>query len=94
MFISFFVLGDPSLDGRARFNLSPVPSMDGDEDDTSKHQNQEDYPNLNQNDSDEEFNPIDGRRGSTIAVNMYDDDHNVNIPLTDKYENEQSKIHL
>lgn len=89
--MTFYSEGEPTTDARARFNLSPVPSMDADEDDVVKDQTQSDYPSLDQYNSDEEFDLNGDVRGTATAVTMLDENHDVNTPLNDKYNNQQGK---
>ncbi|CAF1201953.1 unnamed protein product [Rotaria sordida] len=82
---------DSPLDNRARFNLSPVPSMDGDEDDNVKYENQRDHPNLDDIDAEsgEEVDLTGGAQGSTTAVTMLDNNDDVRIGFGKKYNNDQ-----
>ena len=92
----FFSLGDASGDGHARFNLSPVPSLDyDDEDDGTEdhHHHQRDYPNIDQDDdSGEEVDLTGGVPSGTTTVTMFDHDHDITSAPGNKNRDEQGKI--
>ncbi|CAF3847061.1 unnamed protein product, partial [Rotaria magnacalcarata] len=82
---------DPSIDNRARFNLSPVPSIEDDEDNNLQNHTQTVNPNLDEDESGEEFNLIGDTQGtSTTAVTMCDNNNNDhNSQFDHKHDNEQ-----
>jgi hypothetical protein len=91
----FFYLGDPSTDNHARFNLSPVPSIEDDEPDSPNHHHtRRDYPNIDPDDVGEEVDLTGGEPASTTTVTMFDNDQEVTSPSDDKYNNQQGKEDL
>lgn len=79
-----YYLGDPSVDSHARFNLSPVPSVEDDEDSILDHQQPTNLPNIEQDDVGEENEQfITGPRASTITttVQMLDSNTAGNNPI-------------
>ena len=84
-------LGDPSTDNHARFNLSPVPSIEDDEDDHIHHHTRRDYPDIDPDESGEEVDLNGGGPESTTTVTMFDHDHSVRTPGNGKYTDEQGK---
>lgn len=77
-------LGDPSVDSHARFNLSPVPSMDDDDEDNQiDHQHQRNLPNIDQDDAGEESELMNGTRTATTTVQMLD---SMNNPPGDQHD--------
>ncbi len=88
-------LGEPSIDSRARFNLSPVPSVenddDNDDDDGVSRNMQRGLPNIDQDDAGEETELVTGPPGSTTTVQMFDKNHGVSSPSTKNYNNQGLK---
>ncbi|CAF1634647.1 unnamed protein product, partial [Adineta ricciae] len=68
----------PSTDAHARFNLSPVPSV---EDDEIESINRRNYPETDQDDSGEEVDLTGGAYDSTTTVTMFDHNHDVTSSL-------------
>jgi len=83
-------IGDPSIDSHARFNLSPVPSVEDDEDSDNEieQQTQRVLPNIDQDDIGEDAELMNGPPGSTTTVQMFDKNHGVSSPSTKKYNNQ------
>ena len=81
----FLFIGDPSTETHARFNLSPVPSIDDDEDEQIHRHIRRDYPNIDQDDSGEEVDLNGGAPGITTTVTMYDHDHEADGLSDDKF---------
>jgi hypothetical protein len=83
-------LGDSSTDNHARFNLSPVPSIeDDDEDEHIHHHTRRDYPNIDPDESGEEVDLNGDAPGGTTTVTMFDHDHEVDGPSNGKYIDNQ-----
>ncbi len=94
MYNQFVFLGVPSTDNHARFNLSPVPSVDDDDDnegDGINHRDRRDYPNIDEDDSGEEVDLTGGALGSTTTVTMFDQTQDVTSPSDNKYGNGDGK---
>ena len=72
--LGFCFEGVPSTDAHARFNLSPVPSV---EDDEIESINRRNYPETDQDDSGEEVDLTGGAYDSTTTVTMFDHNHDV-----------------
>lgn len=91
-----YCLGEPSVDSHARFNLSPVPSVEDDDDNTLDHQQPTNLPNIEQDDAGEESEQfISGPRPSTATttVQMLDSKNSANSATGgDQYDNESSKV--
>jgi hypothetical protein len=85
-------LGEPSIDSRARFNLSPVPSVenddDNDDDDGVSRNMQRGLPNIDQDDVGEETELVSGPPGSTTTVQMFDKNRGVSGPSANKRDNQ------
>lgn len=80
------ILGDPSIDSHARFNLSPVPSVEGDDDNNDDedgvgHPTRQGLSTIDQNDSEEENDLTPGR----TTVRMVD---SPSSPTVDRSDNQ------
>jgi hypothetical protein len=84
----FVCIGDPSIDSHARFNLSPVPSVEDDEDDGVGHQTRRGLVSIDQDDSGEEADLAANAPGSTTTVTMFDKNHGVRSSLKDKHNDQ------
>jgi len=75
--------GVPSTDNHARFNLSPVPSIDDDDvDDHNRSFTRRSYPNIEEDESGEEVDLNDDDIGAgTTTVTMFDHDQEISSPL-------------
>lgn len=80
------------MDSHARFNLSPVPSVEGDEDDEINdgvgHPTHRGLAKIDQNDSGEDAENQNKLHTSTTAVQLYDSNNGPSSPITD-----QSNVH-
>ncbi len=87
-------LGDPSIDSHARFNLSPVPSIEDDEDDDNEveQETRRVLPNIDQDDVGEDAELINAPPSSTTTVQMFDTNHGVSNLTEDKYDNQSLMI--
>jgi len=84
-------VGDPSIDSHARFNLSPVPSVEGDDDDEVENTTQRGLSTIDRDDSGEDTELLNGPPGSTTTVQMFDKNHGVSSPSTKNYNNQGLK---
>ena len=83
-------VGDTSLDSHARFNLSPVPSVEDDEDDGVGHETHRGLNPINQDDSGEEADLTgNGPSGGTTTVTLYDKNDGISSPPPPSRHQEQ-----
>lgn len=86
-------LGDSSMDGHARFNLSPVPSVGDDDDDGEDdgvgHQTERGLQSVNQEDSGEETEPVSNApSGTTTTVTLFDTNDGVSSPPPNRHDDQ------